>query len=66
MTPTTFTAAKLLSTQRINLAIQAMSVSANISSLSSEHHVSRKFVYQQKDKALLALDEAFVLVPTRF
>lgn len=64
MTPTTFTAAKLLSTQRINLAIQAMSVSANISSLSSEHHVSRKFVYQQKDKALLALDEAFAPTAT--
>ena len=59
MTQTTFPAAKLLSTQRIDLAIQAMSGSANISLLSSEHHVSRKFVYQQKDKARLALDNAF-------
>ena len=59
MTQTTFPAAKLLSTQRIDLAIQAMSGSANISLLSSEHHGSRKFVYQQKDKARLALDNAF-------
>ena len=52
-------AALLLSTQRIDLAIQAMSGSANISLLSSELHVSRKFVYQQKDQARLALDNAF-------
>ncbi len=36
-----------------------MSDSTNISNLASEHHVSRKFVYQQKDKARVALDEAF-------
>lgn len=59
MTSTTFRAAKLCSQQRIELAIAAMSVSANISLLSSEHQVSRKFVYQQKDKATIALDEAF-------
>lgn len=59
MTPSTFPAAKLLSTQRINLAIQAMSDSANINRLASEHQVSRKFIYQQKDKARIALDEAF-------
>lgn len=59
MTPSTFPAAKLLSTQRIDLAIQAMSDSANINRLASEHQVSRKFIYQQKDKARIALDEAF-------
>ena len=59
MTPATFPASKLLPTQRIDLAIQAMSGSTNISNLASEHQVSRKFVYQQKDKARVALDEAF-------
>ena len=59
MTPATFPAAKLLSTQRIELAVQAMISSTNISNLASEHQVSRKFVYQQKDKAQVALNDAF-------
>ncbi len=59
MTSTTFAAAKLLSTQRIELTIQAMSSSTNMSKLASEHQVSRKFVYQQKDKAQVALNAAF-------
>lgn len=61
MTQTTFPAANLLSTQRIDLAVQAISGSANISFLLSEHHVSRKFVCQEKDKTRLALDNAFTL-----
>ena len=36
-----------------------MSDSANISRLASEHQVSRKFVYQQKNRALEALNDAF-------
>ena len=59
MTKTTFMAAKLLSAQRIELAIQALAGAANVSHLAAENEVSRKFVHQQKDKARIALDEAF-------
>jgi len=59
MTSTTFPAAKLLAAQRIDLAIQAMSGSANVSRLAATKNVSRKFVYQQMDKARLALVGAF-------
>jgi hypothetical protein len=48
-----------MSTQRIDLAIKAMSGTGKVSHLGAEHEVSRKFVYQQKDKARLALVEAF-------
>lgn len=61
MTSTTFPATKLLSIQRIDLAIQAMSGTAKVSHLAAENEVSRKFVYQQKAKAQLALDKAFAL-----
>lgn len=59
MTSSTFPGTKPLLTQRIELAIQAMAASANISRLADEYHVSRKYVYQQKQKAQVALDEAF-------
>ena len=59
MTTTTFPAAKLLSAQRIELAIQAMAGAANVSHLASQNNVSRKFVYQQKNRALEALNDAF-------
>ena len=59
MTSTTFPAAKLLPTQRIELAIQAIKGSVNISHLASENKVSRKFVYQQKNRALEAITDAF-------
>jgi hypothetical protein len=36
-----------------------MAGAASISRLAAENAVSRKFVYQQKDKAKNALDEAF-------
>ena len=48
-----------MSTQRIDLAIQAMSGTVKVSHLAAEHHVSREFVYQQKDKSTIALDEVF-------
>lgn len=60
----TYPAAKLLPDQRMDLAIQAMSDTANISNLATEHHVSRKFVYQQMDKAVDALKEAFAPTAT--
>src|SRR5450830_1279906 len=59
MTPSTFPATKLFSSQRIDLAIAAMAGSANISNVAVEYQVSRKFIYQQKDKATIALNEAF-------
>jgi len=59
MTITTFPATKLLSAQRIELAIQALASAANVSHLAAENEVSRKFVYQQKNKAQGALEEAF-------
>jgi len=54
MTSSTFPATKLRSTQRIDLAIAAMAGSANIRNVAAEHQVSRKFIYQQKDKARIA------------
>jgi len=59
MTTTTFPATKLLSAQRIELAIQAMAGAANISHIADANDVSRKFVYQQRNKAQDALDSAF-------
>jgi hypothetical protein len=59
MISSTFPAAKLLSQQRIDLAIAAMSGSASVSLLASENNVSRKFLHQQMDKARGALNDAF-------
>ena len=59
MTSTTLRAAKLLGAQRMDLAIQAITSSANISRLASENNVSRKFFYQQKNLALQAINDAF-------
>jgi hypothetical protein len=41
------------------LAIQALAGSDTVSDLAARHGVSRKFVYQQTQKASAALDEAF-------
>ena len=59
MTSTTFPATKLRGAQRMDLAIQAITSSANISRLASQNNVSRKFVYQQKNLALEAINNAF-------
>ena len=59
MTTTTFPAAKLLSAQRIDLAIQALAGAANVSHLANENEVSRKFIYEQKTKGRDALQGAF-------
>ena len=53
-------AARLPESDRKDLAVQALARSATISDLSSRHGVSRKFVYQQADKARRALDDAFI------
>ena len=59
MTTTTCPAAKLLSAQRIELAIQALAGATNVSGLAAENEVRRKCVYQQRNKAQVALDSAF-------
>src|ERR1700682_3071219 len=44
---------------RQNLAIQALARSETITDLAARHDVSRKFIYQQTEKARAALDDAF-------
>jgi hypothetical protein len=53
-------AARLPESDRKDLAVQALARSATVSNLSTRHGVSRKFVYQQADKARRALDGAFL------
>jgi hypothetical protein len=45
--------------QRQHLAVQALAGSLSITKLAEQHHVSRKFVYQQADIAEQALRRAF-------
>lgn len=45
---------------RKDLAVQALARSATVSDLSIRHGVSRKFVYQQANRARHALDDAFI------
>jgi hypothetical protein len=52
-------AQRLLPHQRQHLAVQALAGSRPITQLADEHRVSRKFVYQQADKADSALRDAF-------
>ncbi|MEO0769447.1 MAG: hypothetical protein AAFY72_08425 [Cyanobacteria bacterium J06649_4] len=42
-----------------DIGLQALSRSQPISHITAKHQVSRKFVYQQGDKAQQALDESF-------
>jgi hypothetical protein len=53
-------AARLPESDRKDLAVQALARSTTVSDLSSRHGVSRKFVYQQADKARRALDDTFI------
>ena len=52
-------AASLSPTVRQDIGIRVLSRSQPISHLAATHQVSRKFVYQQGDKAQQALDESF-------
>jgi hypothetical protein len=52
-------AASLSPAIRQDIGIQVLSRSQPISDLAAQHQVSRKFVYQQGDKAQQALDESF-------
>jgi hypothetical protein len=58
--PTAAVPAKVLSPDlRQHLAVHALAGTQPISHLAAAHDVSRKFVYQQADKAQQALDHAF-------
>ena len=59
MSPSACPAARLPEVDRKDLAILALAGAATISNLAAQHNVSRKFVYQQVDKARVALDEVF-------
>ena len=52
-------AARLPGSERKEMAIDALAGSETVSDLAARHGVSRKFVYQQTDKAREALDDAF-------
>ena len=59
MTPALSIAASLSPGIRKEIGIQVLSRSQPISHIATTHQVSRKFVYQQGDKARQALDESF-------
>jgi hypothetical protein len=53
-------AARLPENDRKQLAVQALARSEAVSDLAARHGVSRKFVYAQKRKASVALDDVFL------
>ena len=59
MSPALSVAASLSANIRQDIGIQALSRSQPISHIATTHQVSRKFVYQQSDKAQQALEESF-------
>ena len=59
MSPTLSVAASLSPDIRQNIGIQVLARSQPISHLATTHQVSRKFIYQQGDKAQRSLDESF-------
>ena len=59
MSPAVSVAASLSSTTRKEIGIEAFARTTPISHLANQHQVSRKFVYQQGEKAQQALDESF-------
>ena len=59
MSPALSVAASLSPATRKEIGLKAVARTVPISSLANQHQVSRKFVYQQGDKAQQALDESF-------
>ena len=59
MSPALSVATSLSPDTRQEIGIQVLSRSQPISHIAATHQVSRKFVYQQGDKAQQALDESF-------
>ncbi len=58
MNPSPFVASGLQPRQRQDLAVKVLSKKSKISHLAHEEGVSRKFLYQQKDIAIEALNTA--------
>lgn len=52
-------ARRLEPSQRKQLAMRAIDRDQSISALSDQYRVSRKFIYQQQDKAMTAIDQVF-------
>lgn len=63
MSPALSVAANLSPDIRQDIGIQVLSRSQPISHLAATHQVSRKFIYQQGDKAQRSLDESFAPTP---
>lgn len=59
MSPALSVAASLSPDTRQDIGLQVLSRLQPISHIAAKHQVSRKFVYQQGDKAQRALDESF-------
>ena len=59
MSPALSIAARLSPAKRQEIGLKAVARTVPISHIASTHQVSRKFVYQQGDKAKQALDESF-------
>ena len=59
MSPAVSVAARLSPNVRKTIGIEALSRTTPISHIAAQHQVSRKFVYQQGDKAQQAQDELF-------
>ena len=57
--PNNCTAKTLGAGERLSLGVQALAGQQSITDLAAEADVSRKFVYQQRDRAQAALDDAF-------
>ncbi len=59
MSPSQSVAARLSPDTRQKLAIEVLAKSQPVSQLAAEHQVSRKFVYEQGQKAKTAMDATF-------
>ena len=57
--PTSYNATQLDANQRKQLALESLRQSDTVTALAKENNVSRKFIDQQKDKALDAVNESF-------
>ena len=56
-------AGRLGPAERADLSVQALAGGEPVTRLAERHHVSRKFVYEQKAKASEALQETFTSLP---
>ena len=61
MSPALSVAGRLSPATRKEIGLKAVARTVPITHLADQHQVSRKFVYQQGDKAQQALDESFAV-----